>query len=131
MAVLQIYYSDAPNPASFLSLSTEGVLELHCPARRFGKVEGKLINALRKMGSWSAPFLVRYAEGGSSFHYAGTLPMREAGDSAGFSTDRFGRLNRCKHVYVVDASSFPLLPAKNLSLTIMANAMRIASKLVL
>jgi len=34
-------------------------------------------------------------------------------------------------VYVVDASSFPLLPAKNLSLTIMANAMRIASKLVL
>ena len=131
MAVLQMYYSDAPNPASFLSLRTEGVLELHCPARRFGKVEGKLINALRKMGFWSAPFLVRYAEGGSSFHYAGTLPMREAGDSIGFSTDRFGRLNRCKHVYVVDASSFPLLPAKNLSLTIMANAMRIASKLVL
>jgi len=131
MAVLQIYYSDAPNPESFLSLSAEGTLELHCPARRFGKVEGKIINALRKMGFWSASFLIRYAEGGSSFHYAGTLPMRETGDSTGFSTDRFGRLNRCKHVYIVDGSSFPLLPAKNLSLTIMANAMRIASKLVL
>ena len=131
MAVLQIYYSDAPNPASSLSLSPEGALEVHCPARRFGKVESKLIKVLRKMGFWSARFLVRYAEGGSSFHYAGTLPMREAGDSVGFSTDPFGRLNRCKHVYVVDASSFPVLPAKNLSLTIMANAMRIASKLAL
>jgi choline dehydrogenase-like flavoprotein len=131
MSVLQIYYSDAPTAASSLSLSPEGALEVRCPARRFGRVEAKLIKVLRKMGFWSARFLVRYAEGGSSFHYAGTLPVRAAGDSVGFSTDPAGRLNRCRHVYVVDASSFPVLPAKNLSLTIMANAMRVASKLVL
>jgi choline dehydrogenase-like flavoprotein len=37
-----------------------------------------------------------------------------------------GRLAGMKFVYVADAATFPTLPAKNHSFTIMANAMRIA-----
>jgi choline dehydrogenase-like flavoprotein len=129
MMVLQLYYSDAPNIGSFLRLSDQGELEVHCSPRGFGKVERKLISAFRKLGFFSSSSLIRHAERGSSFHYAGTLPMRARHDPTGFSTDSYGKLNRCNRVYVVDASTFPVLPAKNLSLTIMANAMRIAAEL--
>jgi len=47
----------------------------------------------------------------------------------GFATDPTGRLQRTRMVFAIDASTFPLLPAKNLSLTIMANAMRIAAQI--
>ena len=37
-----------------------------------------------------------------------------------------GQFSKTSAVYVVDGACFPRLPAKNLSFTIMANAMRIA-----
>jgi choline dehydrogenase-like flavoprotein len=37
------------------------------------------------------------------------------------------RLEGTKRVFVADAAVFPALPAKNLTFTIMANAMRVAS----
>ncbi|PYL66091.1 MAG: hypothetical protein DMF25_01430 [Verrucomicrobia bacterium] len=131
MGVLQLFYADAPHPEGFLRRTTAGALEVHYPQRRVGKVERRLIRALSRLGFWSAPPLIRYGEGGGSFHYAGTLPMCDESEKNEFTTDRFGRLRCANNVYVVDASTFPLLPAKNLSLTIMANAMRIASKLIL
>ena len=130
MGVLQLFYADAPHPEGFLRRTTAGAL-VHYPQRRVGKVERRLIRALSRLGFWSAPPLIRYGEGGGSFHYAGTLPMCDESEKNEFTTDRFGRLRCANNVYVVDASTFPLLPAKNLSLTIMANAMRIASKLIL
>ena len=74
MGVLQLFYADAPHPEGFLRRTLDGALEVHSPQRRFGKVERKLIRALRRLGFWSAPPLIRYGEGGGSFHYAGTLP---------------------------------------------------------
>jgi choline dehydrogenase-like flavoprotein len=64
---------------------------------------------------------------GSSIHYAGTLPMKK--DPGRYETDVDGRLSGTKHVYVADGACFSALPAKNLTLTIMANAMRIATRL--
>ena len=37
-----------------------------------------------------------------------------------------GRLEGTSRVYVTDGSAFPRLPAKNLTYTIMANALRVA-----
>ena len=42
-----------------------------------------------------------------------------------YETNRNGLLNGTKAVYVGDAAGFPRLPAKNLTFTIMANALRI------
>jgi len=128
MGVLQSFYSDAPGPAGYLSLAPDSTLNVHCEQRCYGAVERILIKSFRALGFWSFPFLVRYGEPGGSFHYAGTLPMSNRETMKGLATDPMGRLQRTRMVFAIDASTFPLLPAKNLSLTIMANAMRIAAQ---
>jgi choline dehydrogenase-like flavoprotein len=46
-----------------------------------------------------------------------------------YETHFNGRLHAMKNVFVADGAVFPVLPAKNLSFTIMANAMRVAANL--
>jgi choline dehydrogenase-like flavoprotein len=46
-----------------------------------------------------------------------------------YETDRNGLLAGTRSVYVGDSAAFPRLPAKNLTFTIMANALRIGRKL--
>jgi choline dehydrogenase-like flavoprotein len=60
---------------------------------------------------------------GGSVHYSGTLPMSASGDGA---TDANCRSREFSNVYVVDGSTFPFLPAKNLTFSLMANAVRVA-----
>lgn len=57
-------------------------------------------------------------------HHAGTARM--GADPATSVCDRFGRLHECNNVHVADASSFPTFPGFNPTLTILANAQRIA-----
>jgi choline dehydrogenase-like flavoprotein len=63
---------------------------------------------------------------GLSGHLGGTLPMRTSPGQLETHTD--GRLAGTRNCFVVDASVFPSMPAQNSGLTIMANAMRIASE---
>jgi choline dehydrogenase-like flavoprotein len=60
---------------------------------------------------------------GNSFHYSGTLPMKE--NPKKFQINRDCKLFGTENVYVVDGSIFPVLHAKNNTFTIMANAMRV------
>ena len=60
---------------------------------------------------------------GSALHFAGTLPMTAA--PSAYQTDRDGRLHGTSAVYIVDGACLPRLAAKNATLTIMANALRI------
>ena len=46
-----------------------------------------------------------------------------------YETDRNGRLAGTRAVYIGDSATFPRLPAKNLTFTIMANALRIGRAL--
>jgi choline dehydrogenase-like flavoprotein len=61
----------------------------------------------------------------SSIHYAGTLPVREAPGEPGASGPD-GRLWSAPNVFVGDSASWRHLPAKGLTFTIMANALRVA-----
>ncbi|MDE2483318.1 MAG: hypothetical protein KGN02_14160, partial [bacterium] len=63
---------------------------------------------------------------GASIHYAGTLPMRAPGETAPLQTDGDGRLIGSERVFVADSATWRHLPAKSLTLTIMANARRVA-----
>lgn len=64
---------------------------------------------------------------GASIHYAGTLPMSASGGD--LTTDSTGRLAGTNAVYVADGSVLPYLPAKGLTLTLMANANRVGAGL--
>jgi len=57
-------------------------------------------------------------------HYAGTVPMRA--DPEGHQATHEGEVRGLPGVFVVDGSALPSLPAKAHTLTIMANADRIA-----
>jgi choline dehydrogenase-like flavoprotein len=63
---------------------------------------------------------------GASVHYAGTFPMTR--DPRPWSTDSGGRSRDFPNLWFADGSTFPSLPAKNLTFTLMANATRIAHR---
>ena len=65
---------------------------------------------------------------GSSIHYAGTLPFSEK--EGMFTLAKDGRLHGSKSVYVADGSGFRFLPAKGLTLSLMANAHAVAKGLL-
>lgn len=92
---------------------------LHATFRSLG---GKL----RKLGAWHLPFSTQALEPGSDAHPGATLPLGAAGD---LGTDLMGGLNGAPGIHVVDGASLPLLSARHPTLTIMANADRIARSL--
>jgi choline dehydrogenase-like flavoprotein len=71
--------------------------------------------------------MLRLAAGGKSYHFGGSFPHIESG-STRFGSDRLGRVASWRRVHLVDASVFPNVPAMTFTLTIMANAHRIASE---
>ncbi len=61
-----------------------------------------------------------------SYHFGSSFPHREK--RAGLGTDRLGRLAPWDRIHLVDGSVFPDVPATTFTLTIMANAHRIATE---
>jgi len=61
---------------------------------------------------------------GASVHYSGTLPISVQSKPQTVSPDC--KSHDFKNLYFVDGTSFPFLPAKNLTFTLMANAARVA-----
>lgn len=67
---------------------------------------------------------------GSSIHYAGTLPFASGANDPALTCEPSGRLSGAPQVFVADASTWRYLPAKGPTLTIMANARRVARQAV-
>lgn len=126
--VLHLWYPARPEKDNSVRLDRSGDLDISYQSTVSGAVERHLISVLRRIGYFSLPSLCKYPAPGNSFHYAGTLPMKER-PSSPYETDRFGRLNGTTRISIADGACFPALPAKNLSMTIMANAMRICDQL--
>jgi choline dehydrogenase-like flavoprotein len=82
-----------------------------------------LKRALGKVGCIVPPGMTRVLPRGASIHYAGTLPMQPA--PAAFRSDPSCRSHDFRNLYFADGASFPFLPAKNLTFTLMANAVRV------
>lgn len=82
---------------------------------------------LRKLGALVPPGMTRILPPGSSIHYAGTLPMST--EKRPFTTDSACRSHDWENLTCADGATFPFLPAKNLTYTLMANAVRVASML--
>ncbi|HVX65420.1 MAG TPA: GMC oxidoreductase, partial [Bryobacteraceae bacterium] len=124
MALWMMFYPGVADRANYFRLRESGEMEINYEWHGYGRAEQRLIRAFRSMGYLSARALCQYPPMGSSLHYAGTLPMKA--EPGPFETDREGRLAGTRSVYICDGACFTHLPAKNLTFTIMANAMRIA-----
>jgi hypothetical protein len=80
------------------------------------------------MGSVLLPGSFTAGRPGGDIHYAGTLPMRKTPKIG--ETGPIGEVMSLGDIYVVDGASLSILPEKSHTLTIMANADRIAHKIV-
>jgi choline dehydrogenase-like flavoprotein len=91
-------------------------------------VRMRLAGAFRQMGAWMLPRSFRRGTIGSDVHYASTLPMRADPGLGESSVD--GEIAGMPGVFVADGAALPALPSKSHTLAIMANAHRIATRLV-
>ena len=104
---LVLHYADDPD---------EGRLIRECV--------GQVKRALARLGCMVPPGMTRVLPKGASVHYAGTIPMSR--DERPHSCTPAGQSREFPNLYLADGASFPFLPAKNLTFTLMANAARIA-----
>jgi choline dehydrogenase-like flavoprotein len=82
-------------------------------------------NGLKLRGLPVVPAM-QFAEPGRSYHSGGTFPMRRS--PGRLETDVLGQLPALPGVHFVDATVFPNIPATTITLTVMANAHRIATQ---
>jgi choline dehydrogenase-like flavoprotein len=87
----------------------------------------KVRSALGRLGCVVPRGMTQVLPLGSSVHYAGTIPMSR--EEREHTSTPEGRLRGFTNVLVVDGATFPSLPAKNLTFTLMANAARVAAAL--
>jgi hypothetical protein len=111
--------------------------ELHISRESAPASRNKMLRSVLARMTRSAPLLdlypmlpmMRLAAGGKSYHWGGSFPL-SAERTTDTTSDRFGRVGPWKRVHLVDASVFPSIPATTFTLTIMANAHRIASETI-
>jgi hypothetical protein len=128
-----IHHPDNPSPKKFLSLITEpgsitgDILQAHYTLEpheiKDMHTHEKSVRALLlRIGC--VP-LKRIDPGfGGSIHYGGTVPFSDRHEPG--TQLRNGSLNSNNRVFILDASGFAFLPAKGVTLSIMANAHRVA-----
>lgn len=126
MALLMMFYPGRREAENHIRLRG-GALEVNYERHATGGPERALIRAFRQIGFYGLAALCQYPPMGSSLHYGSTMPMKVA--PGRYETHADGRLAGTANVYVCDGACFSALPAKNLTFTIMANAMRIARRL--
>ncbi|MFN0072945.1 MAG: GMC oxidoreductase, partial [Chloroflexota bacterium] len=83
-------------------------------------------SVLGDLGCFVPPGMVHVRPMGASVHYTGTLPM--SAERKPYTTSKYGQSHDFENLYFVDGTTFPFLPAKNVTFTLMANAMRIADQ---
>jgi len=124
-----LYFPSSYRDGGFIRLAGNNNLQIgHKDYFPEKKQIRNIIRALFSMGAWTHPLLIQQSKPGYAIHYAGTIPMKEK-TTSDYESSMDGRLHREKGVYVADGSPFSEIAAKNLSFTLMANAMRIADRI--
>ena len=88
-------------------------------------VVNRLVKAAPHLGVMPAIPQVTLSAPTKSYHFGGSFPHARV-PKDGLETDVLGRVEPWRSIHLVDASVFPTVPATTFTLTIMANAHRIA-----
>ena len=89
------------------------------------RVIGRLSSSGPDLDLWPVLPMVRPAAAGKSYHWGGTFPHSARPDTT-FSSDKLGRVQPWKRIHLVDGSVLTTVPATTFTLSVMANAHRIA-----
>jgi len=132
LGVVTWFFPDKPVPGNGISIlpdpgSPTGD-RLHIHYRESEEKEAYILETMRDtrraLGMLGCvPWRPIRAPAGAGIHYAGTVPM-----GAGLRcSDPCGRSNAYRNLYLCDGAAFPSLPSKSITLTLIANAIRVAS----
>lgn len=129
MFIIQGYLHSDDSASLVMSIEKAGAVSLTAqPTKRSRAVIRGILSRLRSvhvaLGGVILPFSTHIGTPGKSYHVGGSLPMSLQPGT--WETDVFGRPSGFQNVHIVDAACFPSIPATNVTLTVMANACRIA-----
>jgi choline dehydrogenase-like flavoprotein len=137
LGVVNVNFHDTRRDDSYLSLDVTqdparpALVVRYAPpageAARIASSLGRLKKVLWQLGCVVPPGMVHVRPMGASVHYAGTLPMSVTPRPHTVSPDC--RSHDFPNLYIADGASYPFLPAKNITFTLMANAARVAERL--
>jgi choline dehydrogenase-like flavoprotein len=135
LGMVNINFPDHPRPQNYATLDaaiTPRRLLIHyqpeiSEPERLRRAITAFRKILAKLGCFAPSRTIHVRPMGASVHYAGTLPMTN--DAAPWTCTPNGRSREIENLYFADGSTFPDLPAKNLTFTLMANASRIAESM--
>ncbi len=103
--------------------STRPVPTTTAPMMR--QVRRRLWRSARHLGMVPVVPLVTLASPTKSYHFGGSYPL-SSDPQRGLESDTLGRVHPWENIHLIDASVFPTVPATTFTLSIMANAHRIA-----
>jgi len=134
LGMVNINFPDQRREENYLTLDTSSKphrLVIHYQPRseepeRLREAIGTFRKILGKLMCHAPAKTIHVRPMGASVHYCGTVPM--AVDGAPRTCNPHGRSSEIENLYFADGSTFPDLPAKNLTFTLMANASRIAEE---
>jgi len=134
LGVINLNFHDTRRATSYLTLDpgqgnkqSSLVMKYTPPDGESDRIETTLKRVkkiLWKLGCMVPPGMVYTRPMGASVHYAGTLPMSEI--KAPWTVTADCQSHDFGNVYIADGASYPFLPAKNITFTLMANALRVA-----
>ena len=134
LGLVNMNLSDDRRSTNYVTLKSRGMKEdatltIHYEqkvghASRVRQTLRRVKSVLRHLKCVVPPGQVHIRPMGASVHYAGTLPMSR--ERRPLTVSPNGQSYDFENVYIVDGSTFPALPAKNITFTLMANAARIA-----
>jgi hypothetical protein len=137
LLLLQGYLPSRHSPCIRILLRRDGksgISTLHLSPVANERTASTLKRVVRKLRSNSNALraipvspMLRVGKPGRSFHSGGTFPMRA--NPGKFQSDKYGRPYGLKRVHAVDATVFPSIPATTITLSVMANAHRIGSRI--
>jgi ferredoxin len=88
----------------------------------------RLVTAAPRLDLWPLLTDVSLSGAGKSYHFGGAFPhSRPSTAGRGVGTDRWGRLGEWDRVHLIDGSVLPAVSSTTFTLTVMANAHRIAA----
>jgi choline dehydrogenase-like flavoprotein len=93
----------------------------------FAKVLRRLAKTAPKLDLWPVVTHAKLSGAAKSYHFGGSF-AHQGGSATDRTSDRLGRLASWDRVHLVDGSVFPSVPSTTFTLTVMANAHRIAAE---
>ena len=129
LTIVGVHHPESPTDRKWVRLATDGIIEASYAlgSDEEAAIAGDL-HELRRvlMDLRCIPLSTIATPPGSSIHYAGTIPISRGDGDPALTTAPDGRLSGSPNVYVADSSGWRYLPAKGPTLTMMANARRVA-----